>query len=137
MERIVNYLDLSIEEKDALFDNLFLLGFSPAYGKKKTMQKEMDKSKPHCLPQYLFVFRDKELIGYMFLIGEKDGISKVFPWWAMDNADEIPLEIAVELFEIGIAKCDRFGCFALAERLRKTLANQKNGIGRRAEKDCR
>lgn len=137
MERIINYLDLSDDEKNSLFDSLLLLGFCPAYGKKKTMQKEMDKSKPYSLPQFLFVFRDTELIGYMFLIGEKEGISKVFPWWAVDNADEIPLKIAVELFEIGIAMCDKFGSFSLADRLRKTLINQKQGIGRRAEKDCR
>ena len=137
MERIVNYLDMSINEKKTLFDSLFLIGFCPAYGNKTTMLREMDKSKPNCLPQYLFVFRDAALIGYMFLIGEKEGISKVFPWWAVDNADEIPLKIAVELFEIGTTMCDKFGCFALAERLRKTLVNQKKGIGRRAEKDCR
>ena len=137
MERIVNYLDMTVDEKNTLFDSLFLIGFCPAYGDKKTMQKEMDRSKPHCFPQYFFVFRGAELIGYMFLIGEKEGISKVFPWWAVDNADEIPLKSAIELFEIGITMCDKFGCFILADRLRKTLVNQKNGIGRRAEKDCR
>lgn len=137
MERIVNYLDMSVDEKNVLFDSLFMIGFRPAIGNKKTMQKEMDKSKPHCLPQYLFVFRDTELIGYMFLMGEQEGISKAFPWWAVDNADEIPLKSAVELLEIGITMCDEFGCFTLAERLRKTLVNQKQGIGRRVEKDCR
>ena len=137
MERVINYLDMSIDERDTALGSLLQIGFCPAYGKKKTMQREMDRSRPGVLPQYLFAFRNTELIGYMFLIGEKEGISRAFPWWAVDNTDEIPLEIAVEMLEIGIAICDKSGCHSLAERLKIQLKNQKNGISRRSEKDCR
>lgn len=137
MERIVNYLDMSITERNIAFDTLLRIGFCPAYGKIKTMQREMNKSKPGYLPQYFFAFRDVKLIGYMFLVGESESISRVFPWWAVDNTDEIPLKIAVEMLQIGIAMCENSGCHALAGRLRTQLERQKNGVGRRAEKDCR
>lgn len=137
MERIVNYFDMSIDEKNSLFDALLKIGFSPAYGKKKTMLREMDKAKADGLPQYLFAFRGTELIGYMFLIGERERISKAFPWWAIENTDEIPLKIAIEMLQLGITICDKAGCCILAERLKDQLEKQKNGIGRRLDKDCR
>ena len=43
------------------------------------MKKEMEKSRPGTLPQYLFLFRDDALIGYLFLIAEKEGACKAFP----------------------------------------------------------
>ena len=137
VERIVNYLDMSDDERNTVLDALIHIGFCPAYGKKKTMQREMDKSKHGSLSQYLFVLRGSELIGYMFLIGEREGISRAFPWWAVDNTNEVPLAIAVEMLQYGIAVCEKSGCCALADRLRTQLRNQKDGIGRRAEKNCR
>ena len=83
------------------------------------MKREMEKSQPGIFPQYLFVFREHKLIGYMFLIAEKENYCKTFPWWAVDNSDELPLEISIQLLEYGI------------------LEDQKKGIGRKAENLCR
>ena len=90
MERILNYLDLPPQERDAVCKQLRSLGCSPAHGTRRTMKKEMEKSRPGTLPQYLFLFRDDALIGYLFLIAEKEGACKAFPWWAVHNADELP-----------------------------------------------
>ena len=54
MERILNYLDLPPQERDAVCKQLRSLGCSPAHGTRRTMKKEMEKSRPGTLPQYLF-----------------------------------------------------------------------------------
>ena len=63
MIRICNYLDIPSEIKDSVLDQLLHVGFCPAYGKQKAMKREMEKSQTGKLPQFLFVFRDEELIG--------------------------------------------------------------------------
>lgn len=137
MEAMMNYLDIPSEERDHVLDQLFHIGFCPAYGKKKTLKRELEKSQEGKLPQYIFVFRDNELIGYSFLIGEKENICKPLPWWAVDNSDELPLEIAAALLEHAIQLSAKCGCCVLADRLKTSLENQKKGIARRQEKNCR
>ncbi len=137
MIKICNYLEIPNEQKDAVLGQLLLIGFSPAYGGRKTMKKEMDRSRAGSLPQYLFVFRDDRLIGYMFLIAERENYSKAFPWWAVDNSDELPLDIAVQLLEMGIALSEKCNCNILSNRLKIQLESQKKGIGRRPEASCR
>ncbi|MBQ2888098.1 MAG: hypothetical protein IJE29_04140 [Firmicutes bacterium] len=97
----------------------------------------MEKSQAGTLPQYLFVFRDDKLIDYMFLIAEKDNCCKVFPWWAVHNSDELPLEIAIKLLEYGIQLSSKYNYSNLANILKLQLEEQKNGIGRRPENLCR
>lgn len=137
MEQIINYLDIPIQNRDVVIEHLSHVGFCPAYGKQKTIKREMEKSQVGKLPQYLFVFRDDELIGYMFLIAEKENYSKSFPWWAVDNSDELPLNTAIQLLEYGIALSLECGCINLADKLRREMENQKKGIGRRPENVCR
>ncbi len=137
MIKFCNYLDIPSEKKDAVLEQLLQLGFRPAYGKLKTIKKEMDKSQAGTLPQYLFVFRDDRLIGYMFLIAEKEHSCKAFPWWAVDNSDELPLEISIQLLELGIALSAKYHFPILSNRLTLQLENQKKGIGRRPETLCR
>ncbi len=137
MEQIINYLDIPIQNRDIVIEHLSYVGFCPAYGKQKTLKREMEKSQVGKLPQYLFVFRNDELIGYMFLIAEKENYSKPFPWWAVDNSDELPLNTAIQLLEYGIALSLKCGCINLADRLRREMENQKKGIGRRPENTCR
>lgn len=43
-EQILNYLDMSEEQKEKSLRDLKSIGFYPAYGKEKTMKKIMDKS---------------------------------------------------------------------------------------------
>lgn len=134
MIKICNYLDIPSEKKDAVLEQVLQIGFCPAYGKQKTMKREMEKSQPGIFPQYLFVFREHKLIGYMFLIAEKENYCKVFPWWAVDNSDELPLEISIQLLEYGIQISSKYNYPNLSNRLKIQLENQKKGIGRRTEK---
>ncbi len=63
------------------------------------------------MPQFYFVFRDKELIGYMFLIGD-DKKFRAFPWISIDNLDELPMRIVELLAAIAVkAWNDEGGCF--------------------------
>lgn len=137
MEQIINYLDIPLQNRDAVIEQLSCVGFSPASGKQKTMKREMDQSQAGKLPQYLFVFRDGKLIGYMFLISENENYSKTFPWWAVDNSDELPLNTAIQLLEYGINLSLECGYVNLADRLKTELEYQKKGIGRRSENICR
>lgn len=137
MIKFCNYLDIPNEMKVAVLEQLLQIGFCPAYGKLKTIKKEMDKSQIGTLPQYFFVFRDNRLIGYMFLIAEKENYCKAFPWWAVDNSDELPLEISIHLLELGIEISEKYNFSILSNRLKLQLENQKKGIGRRQEELCR
>lgn len=137
MEQIINYLDIPGQDRDAVIECVLHVGFCPAYGKQKSMKRELEKSQAGKLPQYLFVFRDNELIGYMFLIAEKENYSKSFPWWAVDNSDELPLNTAIQLLEYGVWLSLQCDCPNLADRLTMSLENQKKGIGRRPENACR
>ena len=137
MIKFCNYLDIPDEKKDAVLEQLLQIGFCPAYGKRKTIKREMNKSQIGKFPQYLFVFRNDRLIGYMFLIAEKENYSKAFPWWAVDNSDELPLEISIQLLELGIEMAEKNNFPILSDRLKLQLENQKKGIGRRPENSCR
>ena len=87
MEQIINYQEMSSEQRSSALQALGSIGFLPAYGTIKTMQKVMDNSVKDKMPQFYFIFRDRELIGYMFLIGD-DKKFRAFPWLAIDNLDE-------------------------------------------------
>lgn len=134
METIINYLDIPNQERDNVLEQLLHLGFCPAYGKQKTIKSQMGKSKKDKLPQYLFMFRDTELIGYSFLIGEKENICKPFPWWAIDNSDELPLETATYLLECAIELSTKCGCLTLANRLKANLGNHQKRIAQQTSK---
>lgn len=133
-DEIINFNDLSEYEKDKAVHQLHALGFTPACGGIEQMKNEMEKSQGYSLPQYIFVRRDNEFIGYMFLIAESEKSSKVFPWWSVDNSDELPLKTDVRLLQVGIDLCKKTGNFRLAERLHCQLENHKKYIGRRPEK---
>jgi len=137
MIKIVNYLDIPDENKDDVLNQLYQVGFCTRNGNKRILKTEMDKSQKEKMPQFIFVFRDNVLIGYMFLIAEKENYCKVFPWWAVDNSDELPLDVAIQLLEYGILLSTKCNCLKLTYRLNIQLENQKKGIGRRTESDCR
>lgn len=79
MERIINYRDIPTDKKNDVLNALEQIGFFPAYGGVKTMQRVMEKSVPGSGPQFYFVFREDKLIGYNFLIGDTKRY-KAFPW---------------------------------------------------------
>lgn len=133
MDEIINYRDLPQDEKDKVLSRLLGIGFCPAWGGVKDMKREMEKSVEGRLPQYVFVRRNGELIGYLFLIAQAEKTSRVFPWWAVDNSDELPLATDIRLLEYGVSLCEKAGCFVLVERLKAQMENHKKGVGRRPE----
>ena len=148
MEQILNYQDMPPEQRESALNALSSIGFLPAYGKIRTMQRVMDKSVGDKMPQFYFVFRDMELIGYMFLIGNNK-IFRAFPWLAVDNLDELPMRIVEPLVDIAIKTWNNEGGSSInadgsvteksviAQSYKQRLANYKRGIGRRNENECR
>ena len=78
MEQIINYRDIPTDKRIDILNALERIGFFPAYGGVRTMQQIMEKSVPGSGPQFYFVFRENELIGYNFLIGDTKKY-KAFP----------------------------------------------------------
>lgn len=148
MERILNYQDIPPEQRESALNALSSIGFLPAYGKIRTMQRVMDKSVGDKMPQFYFVFRDMELIGYMFLIGNNK-MFRAFPWLAVDNLDELPMRIVKPLVDIAIKTWNNEGGSIInadgsvteksliAQSYKQRLADYKRGIGRRNENECR
>ena len=131
MDKIVNYRDLAEKEKDNCLAGLRQTSFCAADRDTETLKKEMEKSVQGRLPQFVFVLRDGKVIGYLFLIAEKENNSRVFPWWETDNSDELPPETDLRLLAYGIQLCREAECRKLEKRLQFQAENHRNGIGRR------
>lgn len=136
MEVILNYLDMSEEQRILALNSLCSIGFHPAYGKIKTMQQIMDQSIVGERPQFYFAFRDSKLIGYMFLIGDAHRF-RPFPWIEINNLDELPMSLTEQLMKIAIDTYRDAGDFFQATYHEALLENYKKGIGHRIESDCR
>ena len=91
-EVILNYIELSEEQRKNALMNLKNIGFYPAYGTEQTMKNIMDKSIVDEMPQFYFVFRKEQLIGYLFIIGDTQKY-RPFPWLAISNVDELPMRV--------------------------------------------
>ena len=91
MDEIINYRDLDESAKAQCLDELLKTSFSYPNQNVKTMKAEMDKSREGSLPQFIFVRSDEKVIGYMFLIAEKENTSKIFPWWAVHASPFPPM----------------------------------------------
>lgn len=114
MEQIINYRDIPTDKRLDILNALERIGFFPAYGGVKTMQQIMEKSVPGSGPQFYFVFRENELIGYNFLIGDTKKY-KAFPWLAISNMDEQKLAVCEELMKIQIAFFEELGMQKIAD----------------------
>jgi len=134
VEKIVNYRDIPVDERASVAHALFSLGFYPPDG-VQAQKERMDRGESDALPQYLLVFRDEKLIGYSFLYGETS--PNQIGGGGQTNADELPLPLAIRLLEETIALEEKFGCHKLANVTRHFLENQKRGLGRRNDADCR
>ena len=133
MDEIINYRDLDEYEKIQCLNELIKTSFRYPDKNIKDIKAETDKSQDGSLPQFVFVRRDKKVIGYMFLIAEKENTSKLFPWWAIDNSDELPIETDLRLLQYGVSLCTQAGYYKLANRLEMQIDNHRNGIGRRPQ----
>ena len=114
MEQIINYRDIPTDKRIDILNALERIGFFPAYGGVRTMQQIMEKSVPGSGPQFYFVFRENELIGYNFLIGDTKKY-KAFPWLAISNMDEQKLTVCEELMKIQIAFFEELGMQKIAD----------------------
>lgn len=135
-EQILNYLDMSEEQKEKSLKALKSIGFSPVCGKEKTMKKIMDKSVAGEMPQFYFVFRKEQLIGYLFIIGDTQKY-RAFPWLAVSNVDELPMRVTKRLMEIQIETWANTGNDNMANFLKRQLTDYEHGIGHRPENLCR
>ena len=128
--------DIPTDKRLDILNALERIGFFPAYGGVKTMQQIMEKSVPGSGPQFYFVFRENELIGYNFLIGDTKKY-KAFPWLAISNMDEQKLAVCEELMKIQIAFFEELGMQKIADHCVRIMEDYRKGIGKRKESDCR
>lgn len=136
MERIVNYRDIPDDKRESVLKAVQALGFTPAYGKTKTMMRIMDQSIDGNGPQFYFVFRDEELIGYLFLIGDEKRY-RSFPWLVIGNEDEQRMALCEKMVRIQIQFFEANGRHDLAESCEGRLMDYQTGLGKRAETACR
>lgn len=101
-----------------------------------TLQKKNDRSIAGEMPQFYFVFRKEQLIGYLFIIGDTQKY-RAFPWLAISNLDELPMRVTKPLMEIQIEAWINIGDEIMADFLRRQLTNYEHGIGHRPENLCR
>ena len=102
------------------------------------MQRIMEKSVPNSGPQFYFVLRENQLIGYNFLIGDTRKY-KAFPWLAIGNMDEQKLTVCEELMKLQITFFQELGMHDIAGHLldswkitEKELENEKKAIADKA-----
>ncbi len=136
MEQIINYRDIPTDKRLNILNALAQIGFFPACGGVKTMQRIMEKSVPGSGPQFYFVLRDNVLIGYNFLIGDTKKY-KAFPWLAISNMDEQKLTVCEELMKLQITFFEQLGMHRMADHSVRMLEDYRKGIGKRKESDCR
>ena len=136
MEQIVNYRDIPIEKRVDVLNSLEDIGFVPAYGGVKTIHKIMEQSVSGSGAQFYFVFRDNELIGYNFLIGDEKKY-KSFPWLAIGNMDEQKISVCEEMMKIQIDFFVNIGMQDVVTHCVQLLEDYRNGTIKRKESDCR
>ncbi len=135
-EVILNYIELSEEQRKNALMNLKNFGFYPAYGTEQTMKNIMDKSIVDEMPQFYFVFRKEQLIGYLFIIGDTQKY-RPFPWLAISNVDELPMRVTRLLMKKHIEAWEKTNNVNMADYLRRLLIDYEHGVGHRPENLCR
>ena len=96
------------------------------------MKNIMEKSLMGQMPQFYFAFRDTKLIGYMFLIGDEKKF-RAFPWRAVDNLNELSMQLVEPLMEIAIKTWSDAGNNRMADYCKRLLNDYRKGIGWRGE----
>ena len=135
MEKIVNYLDIPEAERMAVLKALLETTSFGTRDSLETLKGKMDGAVRDRLPVYRFVFRGDVLIGFSFLYGQTT--ANQIGGGAVSNVDELPLALAIRVLEEDIDIWAQHGCDRMANVCRMLLENQKKGLGRRAEADCR
>lgn len=77
----------------------------------------LNNLKENELPQFIFLFSDLCLIGYLFLMKDNHSNYNDHSWLACHNADELQIDEALMLLEEGIKVCTICG----AKKLRQYL----------------
>ena len=123
MIEIINYVDIKPEynKEDIIEEFTELLG----WGTPERIKEELERLQGERNTKYLFIFQDGIMIGYMLIFGEDTSISKLFPYWALTNADEVPLEPSIKVLEMATEACREFGYNALIERFELLIRNYK------------
>ena len=133
MSEIVNYLALTEKEKRHLPAQLSAVNFLPARGGYSALRRELNRSREGALPQFLLVREDGEVTGYLFLISEKSGASRVLPWCAVSNCDQLSGADAVVLLRAGYDLAQECGAENLAHQMEAQLFIQQERRDLRGE----
>lgn len=112
---VINYLD--IENRSKLIEDLLKTELNICDRNKEKLILHFEKTRRRSLPQYLFLFKNEDCIGYFFLIGESN-TNRYFPWLAVTNADSLPKEAAELLYASAVQICEDLNEFELANRLK-------------------
>lgn len=127
MLEMKHYRDIPSGDREAVFRKLsewFVPGDGTSF---QEVPKEMEHSEKGKLPQFLFLFREDVLVGYLFLIAEQENFSKAFPYWATHNLDELRTrgEDVTPCLEYAIHLCEECGALQLKSRLQQDPSYQK------------
>ena len=133
MSEIINYLDLTEKEKRHLPAQLAAVNFLPAHGGYSALRREMNRSEPGKLPQLLLAREGGEVVGYLFLISEESGTSKVLPWCAVSNCDQLSGIDAANLIRAGYEVARKCGAENLAHQMDAQLFIQQERLDLRSE----
>ena len=133
MSEIINFLDLTEKEKRHLPAQLAAVNFLPAHGGYSALRRELNRSAPGKLPQLLLAREGGEVAGYLFLISEGSGASRVLPWCAVSNCDQLSGEDAVNLIRAGYDLAKECGAENLANQMDAQLFIQQERRDLRGE----
>lgn len=133
MSELINYLDLTEKEKRHLPAQLAAVNFLPAHGGYSALRRELNRSAPGKLPQLLLARESGEVVGYLFLISEESGASKVLPWCAVSNCDELSGDDAVKLIRAGYELAHECSAENLANQMDAQLFIQQERRDLRGE----
>lgn len=116
----INYIECPPDMKNKIINGLSNLGIQIS----SQLIDELNKSTLDKLPQYVFLYKNHKMIGYLFIIGDKILDDCFFHMLAQHNADELPANEAKLLLLEGIRICSQYQ----AEFLIKCFQNDLNEL---------
>lgn len=98
---VLNYLDCNETYKSIIHNEIYHMGLDYS----DQVIKKFSDSKQGCLPQFVFLFLNSHLIGYMFIMKDAYIDHHNHSYLARHNSDELSKDEALLLLEEGIKVC--------------------------------
>lgn len=98
---LLNYLDCNETYKSIIHNEIYHIGLDYS----DQVIKKFSDSKQGCLSQFVFLFLNSHLIGYMFIMKDANKDKYDHSCLARHNADELSKDEALLLLEEGIKVC--------------------------------